>query len=191
MLSGFSLPSSLPRKPRKIAVFISGGGSTLQALLEMHHQLDVAIVVTSKRSATGIFKAKRFGKKIVFLDKMMGLDSLNEILKEHRIELLILAGFMKLLPSKFVEIWKDRILNIHPSLLPKYPGLSAAENSYRDNADMGVTIHKVITEMDAGPVLRQQIALTEPKNLTFNEASLFLRRTEQSLLRELALRYCA
>lgn len=184
MLSGF-------RRPRRTAVFISGGGSTLQALLEMHHQLEVAIVVTNKRTAAGILKARRFGKKVIFLDKLMSLDSLNEILKEHRIELLVLAGFMKLLPAGFVGLWKNRILNIHPSLLPKYPGLSSFERSYRDNADMGATIHMVIAEMDAGKILLQQKALTTPQVLTLAEADLFLRRTEQALLREFAFRYCA
>ncbi len=184
MLSGF-------RKPRRIAVFISGSGSTLQALLEMHHQLDVVIVVTNKRIAAGVLKARRFGKQVVYLDKLMSLDSLHEILKEHRIELLVLAGFMKLLPAGFVDLWKNRILNIHPSLLPKYPGLSSAERSYTDNADMGATIHRVIAEVDAGKIILQQKSLTKPQSLTVNEADLFLRRTEQSLLRELAYRYCA
>lgn len=184
MLSGF-------RKPRRTAVFISGGGSTLQALLEMHHQLDVAIVVSNKRTAAGILKARRFGKKVIILDKLMSLDTLNEILVEHRIDLLILAGFMKLLPAGFVGLWKDRILNIHPSLLPKYPGLKSFERSYHDNADLGATIHRVITEVDAGKILLQQKALKAPQNLMLAEADLFLRRTEQSLLRELAFRFCA
>ena len=184
MLSGF-------RKPRRTAVFISGGGSTLQALLEMHHQLEVAIVVTNRKSAGGILKALRFGKKVIFLDKLMSLDSLNEILKEHRIEQLILAGFMKLLPVDFVGQWKERIINIHPSLLPKYPGLKSFERSYHDNADLGATVHWVIAEMDAGKVLLQQNALKTPQSLTLKEADLFLRRTEQSLLREVAYRYCA
>lgn len=184
MLSGF-------RRPRRTAVFISGGGSTLQALLEMHHQIDVTIVVTNKNSAAGILKARRFGKKVIFLDKLMSLDSLNQSLKEHRIEQLVLAGFMKLLPADFVGYWKDRIINIHPSLLPKYPGLRSFERSYHDNADVGATIHKVIAEMDAGKILLQQKALNAPHALTLAEADLFLRRTEQSLLRELAFRYCA
>ncbi len=184
MLSGF-------RRPRRIAIFISGSGSTLQALLEMHHQLEVAIVVTNKRTAAGILKARRFGKKIVYLDKLMSLDSLHEILKEHQIELLVLAGFMKLLPAGFVDLWKNRILNIHPSLLPKYPGLRSAERCYNDNAEMGATIHRVIAEMDAGPIILRQKALTNPQSLTLAEADLFLRRTEQTLLRELVFRYCA
>lgn len=184
MLSGF-------RKPRRTAVFISGGGSTLQALLEMHHQLDVAVVVTNKKTAGGILKARRFGKKVIFLDKLMSLDSLNEILKENRIEQLILAGFMKLLPAEFVARWKDRIINIHPSLLPKYPGLRSFERSYHDNSDLGATVHRVIAEVDAGKILLQQNALKVPQDLSLNEAVLFLRRTEQSLLRELAYRHCA
>lgn len=184
MLSGF-------RRPRRTAVFISGGGSTLQALLEMHHQLDVVIVVSNKRTAAGVLKARRFGKQVVYLDKLMNLESLHELLREHRIELLVLAGFMKLLPTSFVDLWEDRILNIHPSLLPKYPGLSSAERSYKDNAEMGVTVHRVIAEVDAGKILLQQRALLTPQSLTMDEAHLFLRRTEQSLLRELSYRYCA
>lgn len=181
MLSGF-------RKPQRVAVFISGGGSTLQALLEMHHQINVSLIVTNKRSAVGTLKAKRFGKKIIFLDKQMGYNSLTEVLKDHKIDFIILAGFMKILPADFVETWKNKIINIHPSLLPLYPGLNSAEKSWADNSDMGVTLHKVITEMDAGAVLIQRKSLTQPKQMALTEAQLFLRRTEQFLLRELACR---
>lgn len=181
MLSG-------PRKPQQVAVFISGGGSTLQALLEMHHQIDVALIITNKKNALGAAKAKRFGKKIVYFNKEMGFDKLNEILKQNKIDFIVLAGFMKIIPESFLQHWTGRIINIHPSLLPMYPGLNSAERSWEDNVNMGVSIHHVIPEMDAGKILIQQTSLKNPKILALNEAQMFLRRTEQFLLREITLR---
>lgn len=178
-----------PKKSQRVAVFISGGGSTLQSLLEMHHQIDISLIVTNKKSAIGNLKAKRFGKKVIFFDKQMDYGSLDRILKDHNIKMIILAGFMKLLPAGFVELWKNKIINIHPSLLPQYPGLNSAERSWSDNSEMGVTLHKVIAEMDAGTILLQQKSMSEPKQLVLEEANLFLRRTEQFLLRDLVFRY--
>ena len=120
----------------------------------------------------------------------MSYESLNEILLSHRIDSIILAGFMKLLPAEFVEIWKNRIINLHPSLLPLYPGLDSAEKSWANNSDMGVTLHKVIAEMDAGEILLQLKSVVLPNQLSLAEAKLFLRRTEQFLLRKMTTRYC-
>lgn len=178
-----------PRKFQRVAVFISGGGSTLQALLEMHHQIDISLIVTNKKNALGNLKAKRFGKKTIFFDKKADYALLNNVLRDHKIEVIMLAGFMKLLPASFVELWKNKIINIHPSLLPQYPGLNSAERSWSDNSEMGVTLHKVIAEVDAGNILLQQKSLNQPVRHTLEEATLFLRRTEQFLLRELVLRY--
>lgn len=174
---------------QRTAVFISGGGSTLQALLEMQHQIDIKLIVTNKKNADGNLKAKRFGKKVFYLDKKNDFRELNQVLIEHKIEHIVLAGFMKLLPPDFVSQWQDRITNIHPSLLPQYPGLNSAEKSWADNADMGATIHTVIAQIDAGEVKLQQKSLSQPRRLMFAEANLFLRRTEQWLLREFATRY--
>lgn len=182
MLNGF-------RKFQRVAVFISGGGSTLQALLEMHHQIDISLIVTNKKNVLGNLKAKRFGKKIIFFDKQMNYALLDKVLRDHNIKVIMLAGFMKLLPESFVELWENKIINIHPSLLPQYPGLNSAERSWSDNSEMGVTLHKVIAEMDAGNILIQQKSLNQPKQYALEEANLFLRRTEQLLLRELVYRY--
>ncbi|MBY0553490.1 phosphoribosylglycinamide formyltransferase [bacterium] len=181
MLSG-------PRKPGPVAVFISGGGSTLQALLEMHHQIDVALIVTNKKNALGAVKAKRFGKKVIYFNKEMGFDKLNEILKQNKINFIVLAGFMKIIPEFFLQHWINRIINIHPSMLPLYPGLNSAERSWEDNVNMGVSIHHVIPELDAGKILIQQESLQTPKDSTLKEAQMFLRRTEQFLLREIVFR---
>lgn len=181
MLSGVS--------SRSVAIFISGGGSTLQTLLEMQHQIDISLVVTNKKISVGCLKAKRFGKKIVYLDKKVEFLDVHEVLLAHRIGWIILAGFMKLLPANFVELWKGKIINIHPSLLPHYPGLHAIERSWCDHSKMGVTLHQVIPQMDAGPILLQQTALNQSEEFSRDEAELFVRRTEQSLLRELTIRY--
>lgn len=171
-----------------VAVFISGGGSTLQALLEMHHQIDISLVVTNKKTAIGNLKAKRFGKNILYFSSPIDFMSLHKALLDNKIKHIILAGFMKILPPDFVKLWKDRIINIHPSLLPHYPGLNSAQKSWDDNAAMGVTLHTVVEQMDAGEIKFQQKSLDNPKNLIFDEANLFLRRTEQYILREFTIR---
>lgn len=178
-----------PRKLGPIAVFISGGGSTLQALLEMHHQIDISLIVTNKIRPRGLLKAKRFGKNIFYFDKNKSFQELDQVLKGHKIQCLILAGFMKVLPRDFVESWKEKIINIHPSLLPQYPGLNSAERSWSENSPMGVTLHQVTEHVDDGKIFFQQKSLEQPQSFSFAEAQLFLRRTEQFLLRELAVRF--
>ncbi len=177
------------KKFESVAVFVSGGGSTLQALLEMQHQIDVALIVTNKKSANANLKAKRFGKSVIYVNTPIDFNGLHQSLTAHNIKHIILAGFMKLLPPDFVELWKDKITNIHPSLLPQYPGLNSAEKSWNDNATMGVSIHNVVEKMDSGKIMLQQKSLVPSKTLIFSEAELFLRRTEQFLLRELVIRY--
>lgn len=177
-----------PRKVRNVAVLISGGGSTLQTLLEMHHQFEIKLVVSNRKSAPGILKAKRFGKPLFILTKQYSFEELTLELEKHNISHIILAGFMKILPETFVERWKNQIINIHPSLLPEYKGLEAAERSWSDNSAMGVTLHYVTKEMDEGEILMQKTFLENPKHLDFSEAEILLRCTEQHLLRELAYR---
>jgi phosphoribosylglycinamide formyltransferase-1 len=176
------------KKPQKFAIFISGSGSTLQSLLEMHHQINISLIVTNRKNANGILKAKRFGKQVLHFDKNTTFENLNLILLKHNITHIILAGFMKLLPQAFVEVWKNKIFNIHPSLLPMYPGLNSAQLSWSNNDIMGVTIHEVITEMDAGKIILQKASLKAHEKLNYNEAELFLRRSEQHLLREFTFR---
>ena len=178
------------RKPQNIAVFISGGGSTLQALLEMQHQFNVALVVSNKKSAYGLKKAKRFGKTLFTMNKDTSFGVIDDLLEQHNISGIFLAGFMKMLPTEFVNKWKSHIINIHPSLLPHYKGLNSAEKSWADNFDMGVSIHHVIPEMDEGELLLQKISLKNPQQVGLAEAEILLRRTEQHLLREITYGNC-
>jgi phosphoribosylglycinamide formyltransferase-1 len=177
-----------PRKVRNVAVFISGGGSTLQSLLEMHHQFDIKLVISNRKSAAGILKSKRFGKPVLFFSKGQSFDFLTSELKRHNISLIVMAGFMKILPEHFVKDWEGKIINIHPSLLPNYKGLNAAEKSWEENADMGVTIHLATKEMDEGETIFQKKVMTQPKQFSFTQCEIFMRSTEQHLLRELTYR---
>lgn len=177
------------KKPFRTAVLISGGGSTLQALLEMKHQIDISLVISNKSKIQGLNKARRFGVPVVTLEKKINYQDLHKILTQFKIERIFLAGFMKLIPADFIDLWRDKIINIHPSLLPLYPGLNSAERAWQDNSEIGVTIHNVITEMDSGEIHLQMSSITQPKKLSLNESLVFLRRTEQHLLRETAIRY--
>jgi formyltetrahydrofolate-dependent phosphoribosylglycinamide formyltransferase len=177
-----------PRKVRNVAVFISGAGSTLQALLEMHHQFDIKLVVTNRKSVAGVLKAKRFGKPVLLFSKEQSFENLSTELEKHNISLIVLAGFMKILPESFVNRWQGRMINIHPSLLPDYKGLNAAERSWNDNAPMGITLHYVTKEMDEGETVLQKKVMESPKAFSLNECELFMRSAEQRLLRELTNR---
>lgn len=178
------------RKLKNAAVFISGNGSTLQALLESQSQISIKLVVSNNKMALGCLKAKRFGVPTFYFSRTQSFNELTKMLRQKQIELLFLAGFMKILPPDFVAQWKDQIYNIHPSLLPKYPGLNAAEISHQNKDHMGATIHEVTDQLDQGKKFLQIKALDRKVSASqpMPEAFYFLRRSEQHLLREFALR---
>ena len=178
------------REPKNVAVFISGNGSTLQALLELQSQFFIKLVVTNKKNALGCLKAKRFGVSSLFFSRLDSFQNLTYKLQEKKIDCLFLAGFMRILPPEFVQAWHGQIFNIHPSLLPQYPGLDAVENSFQNKDQMGATIHEVTDELDQGKKVLQLNAMDRRVSSTIllPEAFHFLRRTEQHLLREFVLR---
>lgn len=134
---------------KRWAVFVSGTGSNLNALLDCEMFLDVALVVSSNASAYGLQRARRRGIPVRILEKD-GWEGLHFILKQCLIDYIFLAGFMKIVPANFIQMWEKKIFNIHPSLLPVYPGLNSIARAYADGAPQGVTIHEVIPEVDAG-----------------------------------------
>lgn len=172
----------------RMAVFISGGGSCLQALLEMVEFQNIQIVVTNKKNIFGVLKAKRFGIEVIFLDKKTSFLELSLILKSKRVNKIFLAGFMKILPPEFIAQWNGQIFNIHPSLLPLNKGLDAFENSFIQGNDQGVTIHKVVTELDSGQIILQKKSSEFKSDLTIETARVFLQKTEQHLMREFSHR---
>ena len=173
----------------RTAILMTGRGSTMQALLELATSLRVSLIVSSKASAPGLFRARRSGIQILILDTKINYEKLNQELKNRGIKKLFLTGFMKIIPASFVSQWKDCIVNIHPSLLPLYPGLAAFEKSYDEKNDLGVTLHSVTAELDAGPQL-QKVRFFEKSKwktapLSLQEAQYRLSFTEQRLVREI------
>lgn len=145
----------LPKSARW-ALLISGRGSNLQVWLDHLGVVDLRWVVSSKLSAPGLLKARLRGVPTAVLPQKIDWKWLDQELRKRNITHVFLAGFMKLIPAEFVDQWAGRILNIHPSLLPAFPGLQAMEKAFEVRAPLGVSVHQVVAEMDAGPLIYQK-----------------------------------
>jgi phosphoribosylglycinamide formyltransferase-1 len=143
-------------RPTRWCVLISGRGSNLASMLETPG-VDLRLVATSDAKAAGVSKAIRAGVPVLVIPRKDsgGLDwsLLDQALKACSIDAIFLLGFMRIVPASFVCLWRGKILNLHPSLLPKYSGLKSIERAVEASDDVGCTIHEVVTEVDAGPVL--------------------------------------
>jgi len=152
---------------RRVAILISGRGSNMTALIEaataQDYPAQIALVVSNIAGAGGLAKASEAGIKTVTVEsKPFGKDreaferKLHEMLVAHDIELVCLAGFLRLLTPWFVRQWDGRMLNIHPALLPSYKGLHTHERALADGVKIhGATVHFVVPEMDSGPIIMQ------------------------------------
>lgn len=149
----------------KIAVLLSGNGSNLQAILDFEDaHYEVALVLSNRPNAYGITRAKQANIPTCVIDHKQ-FDSreafdleMIKVIEPHAIELVILAGFMRILTPAFIQHFEHRLLNIHPSLLPKYPGLDTHQKAL-DAGDQyhGLSIHFVTPELDGGPVFVQSV----------------------------------
>jgi phosphoribosylglycinamide formyltransferase 1 len=149
------------RDSRRVAILISGRGSNMRALVEHASGYEVALVASNKPQALGLEWAQSRGLQTWALDSR-GTDKLaydrqlSAALDDHRVGTIALAGFMRILSSWFVENWRGRILNIHPSLLPKYRGLDThARALAAGDRVAGCSVHVVTEELDAGEILGQ------------------------------------
>lgn len=150
----------------KLAVMISGSGTNLQALIDactmQDYPAEIVVVVSNRPDAYGLERATIAGIPTECVDhrdyetREDFEDILHDRLKEHEVELVCLAGFMRLLTATFVGKWKDRMINIHPSLLPSYKGLQTHARAIEDGVRFGgCTVHFVRPEMDDGPIIMQ------------------------------------
>ena len=156
-----------------IAVFISGRGSNLKSIinysLKKKTLYRVKVVISNKQKAAGLLIAKKKGIKSYYIDltksKKLGNKVLN-ILNKNNIKLVCLAGFMKILPKYFIKLYKGKIINIHPSLLPKYKGLNTHKRVIENNEKYtGCTIHYVNNFLDSGKIIFQRkIKITQKDN---------------------------
>ena len=157
----------MPRlEPLRLGVLASGRGSNLQAIIDTIEagRLDalLAVVVSDRPDAQALERARKHGAKALFVDpkaypEREAFDrALLAILEEHRVELVCLAGFMRILTPLFVRTFKGRILNIHPALLPAFPGLHAQRQALEHGVKIaGATVHFVDEGVDTGPIILQ------------------------------------
>ena len=156
-----------PRFPaRRLGVLISGRGSNLQALLDAmtdgRLHATVGLVVSNVPDAAGLARARAAGVETIVIDHRefptrTAFDgALLAALQAHEVDLVCLAGFMRLLTPAFVAGYRDAVLNIHPSLLPAFPGLHAQRQALAHGVKItGATVHLVTAELDAGPIVLQ------------------------------------
>ena len=152
---------------RRVAILISGRGSNMAALIDAAKAADfpaeIVTVISNRADAGGLEKAAASGIPTVVIEsKPFGKDRaafeavLQSALEQHKVELICLGGFMRLLTAEFVQRWYGRMLNIHPSLLPSFPGLDPHGQALRAGVKIsGATVHFVIPETDAGPIVMQ------------------------------------
>ncbi len=152
---------------RRVAILISGRGSNMSALIEAARAHDfpaeIAVVVSNKGDAAGIAKARAAGIPVdvvesrAFPKDRAGFEqALQGVLDQRSVDLVCLAGFMRLFTPQFVQRWHGRMLNIHPSLLPAFPGLDPHGQALQAGVKIsGATVHFVTADTDAGPIVMQ------------------------------------
>ncbi len=148
----------------RTAVFISGTGSNFKSLIKFSKKnkcpISIEIVISSNSKAKGLDYAKKYNikkKNLNFKNKNLTEKNLLGILKSKDIELICLAGFMKILSKNFIKQFKGKILNIHPSLLPKYKGLNTHKRALNNKEKhSGCTVHFVNTRLDSGKIIMQK-----------------------------------
>ncbi len=151
---------------RRLGILISGRGSNLQAIIDAiaEGRLDatIALVVSSRADAAGLERAREAGIETLYINhKDYGSREAFDravvaALKKREVSLVCLAGFMRLLSAEFVKAYPNAVLNIHPALLPAFPGLDAQHQAWEHGVKVsGATVHIVTPELDAGPIVLQ------------------------------------
>jgi len=151
-------------KRLSVAILLSGNGSNLQAIIDNikigELKADIKIVISNKKEAFGLKRAEENGIKNFFVDhkkfesREAFDEKLSKIIKKENVDLVVLAGFMRILGSGFIKNFQSKIINIHPSLLPKYPGLNTHRKVLENrDSEHGVTVHLVDEGLDSGPII--------------------------------------
>lgn len=150
-----------------IAVLVSGRGSNLQAIIDSiendYLKARITVVISDVRNAYALERARKHGIEAVFINpqnfvsKELYEEKVLEVLKKHGAELVLLAGYMRILGKTLLEAFKDRMLNIHPALLPAFPGLHAQKQAFDHGVKVaGCTVHFVDETLDGGPIILQR-----------------------------------
>jgi phosphoribosylglycinamide formyltransferase-1 len=184
----------------KIAVLISGSGTNLQSIIDKAESgwlpAEIACVISDREKAYGLERARKHGIPAYFVDrKQYALreeheEAIMAILKKHDVELLVLAGYMRLITSHMIGRYRNRIINIHPALLPSFPGTDGYGDAWRYGVKVsGCTVHFVDEGCDTGPIILQGVNSVEEGETfeSFRERGL---KIEHQILPEAIKLYC-
>ena len=182
---------SIGLKKINTAVFISGTGSNLKNLIKFSlirkSPININLVISDKNKAKGLNYARKFNlKKKIYNFKNRDLDEKKILvdLKKYKIKLVCLAGFMKILSKDFIKKFNGKIINIHPSLLPKYKGLKTHERALKNKEKFsGCTVHYVSSKLDSGKIILQK-KVKISKNDTVNTLAKKILKKEHKLFPE-------
>jgi phosphoribosylglycinamide formyltransferase-1 len=171
---------------KRIVILISGRGSNMQAILDAGLEADICAVISNKASAGGLEVATKAGISTQVVEHRKFVDrahfdlALGDAIAGHHPDLIVLAGFMRILTAEFLTRFEGRIMNIHPSLLPAFPGLNTHRRALAEGVRFhGCTVHFVTPELDHGPIVLQAAVPVLPDD---NEERLAARVLEQEHL---------
>lgn len=185
---------------RKVAVLISGRGSNMQALVRAcsapDYPAEIVLVLSNKEDAAGLEFARNAGIPTAviahrdFPDRASFDAAMDAEIRRHEADLVCLAGFMRLLDDAFIEAWRDRMINIHPSLLPSFRGLDTHARALQAGVKLaGCTVHFVRPEVDTGPIIAQAAVPVLPDDTPDSLAARILE--QEHVIYPLALRLVA
>ncbi len=156
----------------RVAVFASGSGTNLQAIIDADIQtIEIAVVFTNNPDAYAIERAKKHNIQVEIIDhknyktREEYEKHIIEVLDPYKLNLIVLAGFMRILSTVFVRAYKNKIVNIHPALLPSFPGINAVRQALEYGVKYtGVTVHFVDEGVDTGPIILQSVVEIEDED---------------------------
>ncbi len=176
-----------------VAVLISGRGSNLNAILEAERnnkisKAQIKLVISNNSKAEGLKFAKEYDKKIICLEsnnfksKEAYDKELAQIIKSFNIDLIVLAGFMRILSPSFIKHFENKIINVHPSLLPAFPGLNAQKQALECGVKItGCTVHFVNEKVDEGPIILQKTVDVKEDDTEFSLSNKILEKEHEIL----------
>ncbi len=178
----------------RIVVLASGGGTNLQAILDQLHTgeegIEVVGVGSDKPGARALERARRAGVETALFptdeygDRAARDQALGDWIEGLEVDLVVLAGYMQLLSSEFVTRFRNRVINVHPALLPSFPGIDALQQAIDHGSKItGVTVHFVDEGVDSGPIIMQR-PVPIPPSRDWDEAERAIHATEHALLPE-------
>jgi phosphoribosylglycinamide formyltransferase-1 len=182
---------------KRLGILISGRGSNFEAIADRIQSgalaAEIAVVISNRADAAGLTRARERGLQTVCLPSR-GLDreiydaSVVEALREYSVDLVCLAGFMRLLSANFIRQFPNRILNIHPSLLPAFPGLDAQHQAIAHGVKVaGCTVHFVDENLDAGPIILQRTVPVLDDDTAESLSARILREEHQAYSEAIAI----